>query len=361
MASLSVQRLTKRYGDFTALDDVSLEIRSGEFMTLLGPSGSGKTTLLMIIAGFVEPDSGTVRVDGADITGRPPEGRDFGMVFQGYALFPHMSVRDNVAFPLSVRRVGRAEIEERIAQALRMVQLEALAHRRPRELSGGQQQRVALARALVFRPRLLLLDEPLGALDKNLRGDMQRELKDLHERTGVTFIHVTHDQEEALAMSDRIAVLNHGAIEQVGAPREIYTRPRSVFVAGFLGANNMLPGRVTAVGPEGTTVSVLGATLAAPAHDGVAPGDVATVMVRPESIQLRAPEAGLGADRLEGIVRATIYQGSRELVLVDCGTGTPLQAECGPSQRWKPGDRVALRWPASATHLLPRAPDGAAQ
>jgi putative spermidine/putrescine transport system ATP-binding protein len=350
MASLSVHGLTKRYGEFTALGEVSLEIRSGEFMTLLGPSGSGKTTLLMIIAGFVEPDAGSVRIDGTDITGRPPEGRDFGMVFQGYALFPHMSVRDNVAFPLSVRRVAKPEIAERVAQTLRLVQLEELAHRKPRELSGGQQQRVALARALVFRPRLLLLDEPLGALDKNLRGDMQRELKDLHERTGVTFIHVTHDQEEALAMSDRIAVLNHGAIEQVGPPREIYTRPRSVFVAGFLGANNMLPGRVTALGPEGATVSVLGAALTAPAADGVAVGDAVTVMIRPESVELCAA----GAGGLEGVVRATIYQGSREVVLVDCGTATPLQAECGPSLRWKPGDRVALRWPDAATHLLPQ-------
>jgi putative spermidine/putrescine transport system ATP-binding protein len=357
MASLSVSGLTKRYGDFAALSDVSLEIRAGEFMTLLGPSGSGKTTLLMIIAGFTAPASGSVRVDGADITPLPPEGRDFGMVFQGYALFPHLTVRDNVAFPLVVRHRPRAEVEERVAQTLRLVQLEALARRRPRELSGGQQQRVALARALVFQPRLLLLDEPLGALDKNLRGDMQRELKDLHERTGVTFIHVTHDQEEALAMSDRIAVLNHGRIEQVGPPREIYNRPRSVFVAGFLGANNMLPGRIRGAERGTVTISVLGAGVTAVPTDSPAKGAEVTVMIRPESLTLSgagAP-AAVQHNRLAGTVRTTVFQGSRELVLVDCANNATLQAECPPSARWRSGDRVVVSWPPEATHLLPPA------
>jgi putative spermidine/putrescine transport system ATP-binding protein len=240
--SLDVRRLSKHYGPTRAVDDVSLTIERGKFVTLLGPSGSGKTTILMAIAGFVAPTAGDILVDGAPITQLPPEKRNFGMVFQGYALFPHMTVAENVAFPLRVRKVGRAEIETRVKDALDMVQLGHLADRRPTQLSGGQQQRVALARALVFQPVLLLLDEPLSALDKKLRAELQVELKDLHRRVGLTFIYVTHDQEEALSMSDGIAILRDGRLVQQGSPEELYERPATKFVADFLGKSNFLPG-----------------------------------------------------------------------------------------------------------------------
>jgi putative spermidine/putrescine transport system ATP-binding protein len=248
--ALALQGLSKRYGSFTAVDDVSLRIERGQFLTLLGPSGSGKTTILMCIAGFVAPSEGAVLLDARDITALPPEKRDFGMVFQGYALFPHMTVAENVAFPLRVRRMGAAERDAKVRAALDLVQLERFAERRPSQLSGGQQQRVALARALVFEPNLLLLDEPLSALDKKLRAELQEELKALHRRIGRTFINVTHDQEEALSLSDRVAILNHGKLVQEGAPAALYERPRTRFVADFLGKSNFLTCTVEETGPE---------------------------------------------------------------------------------------------------------------
>jgi putative spermidine/putrescine transport system ATP-binding protein len=250
--ALELRGITKRYGAFTAVDDVSLRVESGQFLTLLGPSGSGKTTILMNIAGFVAPDAGAVLLDGRDITALPPEKRDFGMVFQGYALFPHMSVAENVAFPLRVRKLGAAEREAKVRAALDLVQLERFADRRPSQLSGGQQQRVALARALVFDPALLLLDEPLSALDKKLRAELQEELKALHRRVGRTFVNVTHDQEEALSLSDRVAILNHGKLVQEGAPAALYEAPRTRFVADFLGKSNFLHdgGRLLSLRPE---------------------------------------------------------------------------------------------------------------
>ncbi|MBV8650548.1 MAG: ABC transporter ATP-binding protein, partial [Alphaproteobacteria bacterium] len=241
---LSVEHLTKRYGAIVAVDDVSLEVERGTFLTLLGPSGSGKTTILMAIAGFVEPTSGEIRSGERIITHLPPEKRNFGMVFQGYALFPHMSVGENVAFPLKVRGRPRAETNAMVKSALDLVQLGHLKDRLPGQLSGGQQQRVALARALVFDPDILLLDEPLSALDKKLRADLQIELKALHQRVGKTFIYVTHDQDEALSMSDEIVILRHGRIVQQGSPNALYEAPRTHFVADFLGKSNFLAGRV---------------------------------------------------------------------------------------------------------------------
>ena len=238
--SLLLTEIVKRYGPVRACDGVSLDIATGEFLTLLGPSGSGKTTLLNVIAGFVAPDSGRVVLEGREITALPPERRDFGMVFQGYALFPHMTVAENVAFALRVRGINRAEIAQRVQQTLDLVQLSGLADRKPSMLSGGQQQRVALARALVFRPALLLLDEPLSALDKKLRAELQEELRALHRRVGLTFIAVTHDQEEALSMSDRVAILRDGRLVQIGAPEALYAAPRTRFVADFLGKANFL-------------------------------------------------------------------------------------------------------------------------
>ena len=252
--SLTLRGISKHYVAVRAVDDVDLVVPRGEFLTLLGPSGSGKTTILMMIAGFVHPTSGDILLDDREITHLPPEKRNFGMVFQGYALFPHMTVEQNVGFPLKVRRMGRAEAEPLISDVLDLVQLAHLRDRLPRQLSGGQQQRVALARALVFSPDILLLDEPLGALDKKLRTEVQIELKDLHRRVGTTFLYVTHDQEEALSMSDRIAIVRDGKFVQMGRPDELYERPASRFVADFLGKSNFFTGRRGAAIDGGFTV-----------------------------------------------------------------------------------------------------------
>ncbi|MGZ8566963.1 MAG: ABC transporter ATP-binding protein, partial [Actinomycetota bacterium] len=242
-----VERVSKSYGDVTAVRAVTLEIGRGEFFTLLGPSGCGKTTTLRMIAGFIRPDEGRILIEGRDVTTVPPNRRPSNMVFQQYALFPHLSVRENVAFGPREARMDRGEIARRVAETLELVQLGALAERRPSQLSGGQQQRVALARALVNRPAVLLLDEPLGALDLKMRKAMQVELKRIQREVGITFVYVTHDQDEALAMSDRIAVMNHGVVEQVGPPQEVYDAPRSLFVAGFIGDANLLTGRLISI------------------------------------------------------------------------------------------------------------------
>ena len=262
--------LTRRYGSFTAVERVSLQVGRGEFLTLLGPSGSGKTTILMTIAGFVAPTEGTVLLDGADITALPPERRDFGMVFQGYALFPHMTVAENVAFPLRSAACPAPTAMPRCAPPWTWCSSTGFAERRPSQLSGGQQQRVALARALVFDPALLLLDEPLSALDKKLRAEMQEELKALHRRIGRTFVNVTHDQEEALSLSDQVAILNHGRLIQLGAPAALYERPRTRFVADFLGKSNFLRGMVRDVQPGGIALQA-GATRLLQAAAGAAP------------------------------------------------------------------------------------------
>lgn len=249
---LTLRRLVKRYGALQAVAGVDLEIRRGEFLTLLGPSGSGKTTLLMMIAGFQDATEGDILLDGQPITGTPAEKRNFGMVFQGYALFPHMTVADNIGYSLSVRGRPKAEIADRVAEMLELVQLTGKERRLPSELSGGQQQRVALARALAFSPPVLLLDEPLGALDRKLRVEVQEQLKDLHRRVGTTFVYVTHDQDEALSMSDRVVIMRDGQIEQVGSPEELYTRPHTEFAASFLGKSNFLQrdGRRWSIRPE---------------------------------------------------------------------------------------------------------------
>ncbi|WP_424812884.1 ABC transporter ATP-binding protein [Roseococcus sp. YIM B11640] len=310
--ALAIQGLTKRYGSFTAVDEVSLDVAQGQFLTLLGPSGSGKTTILMAVAGFVEPTSGVLLLDGRDITPLPPEKREFGMVFQGYALFPHMSVADNVGFPLRVRGQSRADRDAKVRAALDLVQLGKFADRLPRQLSGGQQQRVALARALVFDPMLLLLDEPLSALDKKLRAELQEELKALHRRIGRTFINVTHDQEEALSLSDRIAILNHGKLVQVGDPNTLYERPRTRFVADFLGKSNFIggiargpdaQGMLLEAGPLGVHVRFAG-PVPIPARDARA-----LLSLRPEKIAVLSE--GEGAENVvEGTIRTWSYLGA---------------------------------------------------
>ncbi|MEO1193500.1 MAG: ABC transporter ATP-binding protein [Pseudomonadota bacterium] len=307
--ALSLHNLTKRYGSLAAVDDVSLEIKQGAFLTLLGPSGSGKTTILMAIAGFVEPTAGQILLDGQDITRLPPDKRNFGMVFQGYALFPHMTVGDNIWFPLKVRGLSKAAARDKIERALDLVQLGHLAGRFPAQLSGGQQQRVALARALVFEPDLLLLDEPLSALDKKLRADLQWELKSLHDRLGTTFIYVTHDQEEALSMSDEIVILRDGKIEQQGNPGSLYEVPATRFVADFLGKSNFLSGKVAGEGADGFSYGIQGQEFQ---QAGSTPGEHGSPLLlalRPEKIEIGVEPPDL-PNRVSGRIEAFNYYGS---------------------------------------------------
>lgn len=346
--ALEAERITKRYGAVTALDDVSLQIGRGRFVTLLGPSGSGKTTLLMAIAGFVQPDAGRLLLDGAPIQHLPPERRQFGMVFQGYALFPHLSVAENVAFPLRVRRTPKAEITERVRETLDLVQLGHLAQRLPRQLSGGQQQRVALARALVFRPSLLLLDEPLSALDKNLRVSMQDELKNLHQRVGLTFVCVTHDQEEALSLSDEVAILHGGRLVQSGTPAALYERPASRFVAGFLGRSNFFRGQVVGAVADGFSYRA-GDTLLVQVGSAAAGSEV-LIALRPEKLVVLAGNEG-PVNRVLGRVAACSYLGDAWLVQLDAG-GLGLLQLVVPTWRGiqpKPGDTMGVGWDPDAS------------
>ncbi len=299
--ALRFTSVSRHFGEVRAVDGVDLTVRDGEFFSMLGPSGSGKTTCLRLIAGFDQPTSGRLELYGQDVTGRPPYERDVNTVFQDYALFPHMSVGDNIGYGLMIKKVPRAERERRVQEMLELVRLPGLAARRPAQLSGGQRQRVALARALINHPRVLLLDEPLGALDLKLRQEMQVELKALQQRVGITFIFVTHDQEEALTMSDRIAVFSRGRIEQVGTPAEIYESPATAFVAGFVGISNLVSG--------------------AAAH--ALTGRPDTFTVRPEKIHLREPGAPVAGDEIgaDGRIRDVLYLGmhTRYLVALECG------------------------------------------
>jgi putative spermidine/putrescine transport system ATP-binding protein len=314
-AELRVEGVTKRFGEVLALDGVSLEVAEGELLTILGPSGSGKTTLLKVVAGFEAPDAGTVRVDGAEITALPPARRDIGMVFQNYALFPHLTVKGNVAFPLEMRNIARAEIERRVAEALVLVELAGYEARLPRQLSGGQQQRVALARAIVFNPRLLLLDEPFGALDRKLRETMQLEVRRLQRRLGLTTIFITHDQEEALVLSDRIAVMNKGTIQQIATTTEIYERPANDFVADFVGESNIFHGTLTEPG----VVTLSGGRRLLVNGGGAAKvGDRRGVLMRPERF------ATSGANSFSGEVIEAVYLGASFKLRLACTDGLEL-------------------------------------
>ncbi|MFK0166970.1 ABC transporter ATP-binding protein [Rhizobium sp. NPDC090279] len=306
--------------DTMVVKNLNLDVADGEFLTLLGPSGSGKTTTLMMLAGFEEPTSGTIIMDGRSINGIPPHKRGVGMVFQNYALFPHMTVGANLAFPLHARGIAKAEQKERILRALDMVKLSAFSERRPAQLSGGQQQRVALARALVFEPRLILMDEPLGALDKQLRDHMQLEIKHLHERIGVTVVYVTHDQTEALVMSDRVAVFNEGKIQQVAPPAEIYQNPQTDFVAQFIGENNRLPGVMVERRSDGNSAIRLrdDSIIFCTAIGQPNPGEARILSVRPEAIIAGADSAGL-ANRFEGAVKEVVYLGDHVRLIVAFG------------------------------------------
>jgi putative spermidine/putrescine transport system ATP-binding protein len=327
-ADIRLRGLEKRYGGVAAVDGIDLDVLRGEFFTLLGPSGSGKTTTLRMIAGFERPDRGTIELGGTDVSDRPPFERDVNTVFQDYALFPHLSVADNVAYGLRVRKVPRAERLRRTDEALEMVRLPSLGGRRPAQLSGGQRQRVALARAIVNRPQVLLLDEPLGALDLKLRQEMQVELKRIQQDVGITFVYVTHDQEEALTMSDRLAVFNHGRIEQVGAPAEVYERPGSEFIAGFVGVSNLLE------------------------RDG------RRFTIRPEKIRL-LEGAHNGLHTEPGVVRDVAYAGMVTRYLVDLERGGELQVvvqnlETSSSDALEQqGRRVTVGWSEAHTYAIP--------
>jgi len=295
-AAVVLEHVRKSFGPVAAVEDLSLRIEPGEFITFLGPSGSGKTTTLMMIAGFDHPTAGEISIDSQPITGVPPYRRGIGMVFQNYALFPHMTVAENIGFPLRQRAVSKAETAERVAEALDIVRLRGYEGRYPRQLSGGQQQRVALARAIIFRPRVLLMDEPLSALDKQLREELQFEIKRLHRQLGITFIYVTHDQREALIMSDRVAVMNEGRMEQVGSPADLYDRPANRFVASFIGESNFLEGTVLGTSAGMATVSVAGATVRASSSRSLAAGTKVVLAVRPEKIVFREGAGGRTGD-----------------------------------------------------------------
>ena len=309
--AVSLQGLSKFYGDLAAVNDVDLEIERGKFLTILGPSGGGKTTVLMAIAGFVEPSAGRILLDGRDITRLPPDHRNFGMVFQGYALFPHMTVADNLWFPLRVRGMSRSAARDKVRRALDLVQMGHLGDRYPAQLSGGQQQRVALARAIVFEPDLLLLDEPLSALDKKLRADLQWELKSLHDRLGTTFLYVTHDQEEALSMSDEIVIMRHGRIEQKGAPGALYERPATRFVADFLGKSNFIAGRAGSKAAGVLAIEAGGLTLRQETTETPAEGSDVLIALRPEKVEIAPEQAPPDtANRVRGEIAAFNYYGS---------------------------------------------------
>jgi len=320
-AAIDITSVTKTYGDFTALDDVSLRIEPGEFMTFLGPSGSGKTTTLNVVAGFTDVTKGEISVGGTDVVGVPAHKRNIGVVFQHYALFPHMTVGRNVAYPLTLRGMARDERERRVKAALDMVKMADFAHRYPSELSGGQQQRVALARAIVFDPPLLLMDEPLGALDKKLREWLQLEIKRIHRELGTTFIYVTHDQEEALVLSDRIAVFNRGRIEQVGTGRQLYDEPKTLFVGRFIGDSTVLRGRASADGTS-TAIEIAGETVTVPRTAGQGASPV--MLIRPEklSIPRRGDAVPAGLNSLSGTVSEAIYLGSGSKYEVKLGDGS---------------------------------------
>jgi len=364
IGQLRIEALSKQYSDTVALKEASLQVEAGEFITLLGPSGSGKTTTLKIVAGFIRPDTGKVVLDGKDLTDVPPHLRDIGMVFQNYALFPHLTVTRNVAFPLEMRRLPRAEIRRRVEATLGLVQLAGFGERRPRELSGGQQQRVALARALVFQPRLLLMDEPLGALDRKLREAMQLEIINICREVGHTVLYVTHDQEEALAMSNRIAVFHDGRIEQVGTPEDVYQRPVSLFVATFIGESTTFLGRLQQAG-SGLRLVAGGLSLpvstAGARRADIAAGAPAALVVRPEAMSIR-PVDGCGRAggsphlaTARGRVQNCVYLGSvrKNVIALEGGNTALVRVALEGASGGEPGREVEICWDIEAGIVVP--------
>lgn len=364
---LTLEGVVKRFGEVAAVDDVSLQVAPGEFVSLLGPSGSGKTTTLRVIAGFLQVDRGRVVLDARDLTHVPPHRRNIGMVFQNYALFPHLSAGENVAFPLRMRRLPGNEVRHRVADAMKLVQLEGLEARYPRQLSGGQQQRVALARAIVFSPALLLMDEPLGALDKKLRESLQLEISRIRRQLKITVIYVTHDQEEALAMSDRIAIYSRGRIDQIGTPEDLYRRPRSLFTAKFMGESTIFKGELEHAGGEyalaGTTGRIR-VTQDACRQNSVAVGAQAAVVVRPEHMHMWARGDRVGdpgsvrerwAAEIEGVIQDSVFRGSTRKYVVRWTSGE-LATVCEDSSGGREhaiGESVTVAWLAEDAAIVP--------
>ncbi|MFZ5961177.1 ABC transporter ATP-binding protein [Pseudomonas knackmussii] len=347
---VSLRNLNKHYGDFAAVDNINLEIQDGEFLTFLGSSGSGKSTTLSMLAGFETPSSGEILVEGKSLVNVPPHKRDIGMVFQRYSLFPHLSVRDNIGFPLDIRKLKGDDRERRVDAMLKLVQLEKFAHRRPAQLSGGQQQRVAIARALVYEPRILLMDEPLGALDKKLREDLQDELRHLHRRLGITIVYVTHDQEEAMRLSQRIAIFSHGKIVGLGSGYDLYQNPPNTFVASFLGNSNFL--RVQAQGNAAARFEngVLGIRPTANLREG----QELVLMVRPEkALALTAEQAAAqplaaGWNEIGATVQEVVFLGESQTCSVVTAGGTPMTLKAlSGTQPLHPGSPVRVRWAAA--------------
>ena len=345
---VSLRNLNKHYGDFAAVDNISLDIKDGEFLTFLGSSGSGKSTTLSMLAGFETPSSGEILVNGQSLVNVPPHKRDIGMVFQRYSLFPHLSVRDNIAFPLAIRKLAAAERDKRVDAMLKLVQLEQFAHRRPSQLSGGQQQRVAIARALVYEPRILLMDEPLGALDKKLREDLQDELRQLHRRLGITIVYVTHDQEEAMRLSQRIAIFSHGKIVGLGSGYDLYQNPPNAFVASFLGNSNFLKLKAQGNG----SASFEGQSLSIRLTAGLQAGQDVLLMVRPEkalalSVQQAASEPlAAGWNEVSAKVVEVLFLGESQTcsVVTSGGTSMTVKALSAAGMPLKAGDPVQVRW-----------------
>ena len=355
-ASITISSITKAFGVVKAVDDVSIDVAPGEFLSLLGPSGSGKTTLLMMVAGFETPSAGAIRLGERDITFLAPNERQIGMVFQKYALFPHMTVARNIAFPLKMRKRPKAEIAAQVEAALAMVRLDGYDDRLPHELSGGQQQRIAVARALVFEPPVLLMDEPLGALDKKLREQLQIKIKRLQKRLGVTVIYVTHDQEEALTMSDRVAVMNGGRLEQIGAPADLYARPENPFVADFIGKMNFFDGTIGELDRTGVVVRLNGGSrLQTSARQGDwIPGGAVRVAIRPEALRFAESE-NANESAIPGLVETTIFVGSFRLALIRLPGGELVQMQSPAASglmQAKEGEKVRLTCAPEAVQLF---------
>jgi spermidine/putrescine ABC transporter ATP-binding subunit len=355
-ASVVLTGIEKHFDDVAAVCGISLDILSGEFLTLLGPSGSGKTTTLMMIAGFEMPTQGDIAIDGRSVVALPPHKRNIGMVFQNYALFPHLTVADNIGFPLKQRGVDRATRARLVAESLEMVRLPGYQARYPRQLSGGQQQRVALARAIVFRPHLLLMDEPLGALDKQLRESLQLEMRRLHADLGITFIYVTHDQEEALTMSDRVAVMHEGCIAQIGTPEDLYDRPCNRFVASFIGESNFLPGVVRGVENGLVVVDCIGTIVRAANGAAHSPGAPIVLTTRPERMRFADTAAvGIQQNRAWATVTETVFAGERCRYHCQCEGGIPIvlkEPSSAAIRRRIVGERVEITWSVADTVVV---------
>jgi spermidine/putrescine transport system ATP-binding protein len=354
--NIKLESLTKRFDEVVAVDEISLEIQPGEFFSLLGPSGCGKTTTLRMVAGFEPPTSGRILLDGVDVGNLPPHRRNVNTVFQSYALFPFLSVADNVAFGMKYKSVPKSEVGARVKEALELVQLAGYEKRRPNQLSGGQQQRVALARALVLRPSVLLLDEPLGALDAKLRRTLQVELGALQKQVGITFLYVTHDQEEALTMSDHLAVMNHGRIVQIGSPEEVYNEPADAYVADFLGVSNLMDAQVEPGGDRARRCRLRLGDFVVEAEAGrLDAAGAVKVAIRPERVQLH-PHGESGSNRVPGMVERLVFLGSTTQIFVRLATGAPLQALVlgdGLSLQYSQGTPVSVALPADALRVLP--------